>query len=321
MNSLGAGGEETPGTVDAANALTFCLMVVTCFLSSIVVKRIGVKGALIVGTMGYCPYAAGLYTNSRYDNQWFVLVGAALCGLSAGIFWSIEAAIALSYPEPENQGRFLGFWLTFRVLGQIVGGAINLGVNVNRSTAGGVSYHVYEAFIALQALAPFAALLLTPPSKVERTDGVPVRLGINHDTWFELKAMAKLFVRRDFLLVVPLIAQAVYAEAVFFTFESLWFSVRARALGSFLSGIVAVTFGNVLGYWLDNTKISLKTRSRSAFVTIFVLQGAWWIWATILVTDFNRTDPTYDWLDPGFGKAFALFLFWVSGFQINYLFL
>lgn len=207
------------------------------------------------------------------------------------------------------------------MLGQIVGGAINLGVNVHRSTAGGVSYHVYEAFIALQALAPFAALLLTPPSKVERTDGVPVRLGINHDTWYELQAMAKLFVRRDFLLIVPLIAQAVYAEAVFFTFESLWFSVRARALGSFLSGIVAVTFGNVLGYWLDNTKISQKTRSRGAFVTIFVLQGAWWIWATILVTDFDKTDPTYDWSDPGFGKAFALFLFWVSGFQIYYLFL
>ena len=27
----------------------------------------------------------------------------------------------------------------------------------------------------------------------------------------------------------------------------MWFSVRARALGSFLSGIVAVTAGNMLG--------------------------------------------------------------------------
>jgi hypothetical protein len=26
-----------------------------------------------------------------------------------------EAAIALSYPEPENKGKFLGFWLSFRV--------------------------------------------------------------------------------------------------------------------------------------------------------------------------------------------------------------
>jgi hypothetical protein len=113
----------------------------------------------------------------------------------------------------------------------------------------------------------------------------------------------------------------VYAESVFFTFQALWFSVRARALGSFLSGIVAVTLGNVLGRFLDHTKLSLKARSRSAFFTILSLQGAWWIWATILVTKFDKTNPTYDWVDQGFGKGFALFLFWVAGFQLNYMFL
>lgn len=87
MNSLGAGGEETPFLVNGANALTFGLMVLSCFFSSILVRLIGIKGALIFGTMGYAPYAAGLYTNNRYGNQWFVLFGAALCGISAGVFW------------------------------------------------------------------------------------------------------------------------------------------------------------------------------------------------------------------------------------------
>lgn len=92
--------------------------------------------------MGYAPYAAGLYTNNRFGNEWFVLVGAALCGITAGIFWMAEAAIALSYPEPKNQGRFLGFWISFRLGGQIVGGAINLGLNAQRNTAGSVSANV-----------------------------------------------------------------------------------------------------------------------------------------------------------------------------------
>jgi hypothetical protein len=51
------------------------------------------------------------------------------------------------------------------------------------------------------------------------------------------------------------------------------------------------------------------------------LQGAWWIWATILTTDFRRNKPTYDWVDKGFGKGFALFLLWVAGFQLNYMYL
>lgn len=43
MNSLGGGGEESPWLVDAANALTFCLMVLTCALSGIFVKYLGIR--------------------------------------------------------------------------------------------------------------------------------------------------------------------------------------------------------------------------------------------------------------------------------------
>ncbi|KAI9685821.1 MAG: hypothetical protein M1822_004099 [Bathelium mastoideum] len=321
MNSLGAGGEEKPYLVNGANALTFCLMVVSCAFSSVVVRSIGIKWTLIIGTMGYAPYAAGLYTNNRFGTEWLVLFGAALCGISAGIFWMAEAAIALSYPEPYNQGRFLGFWLSFRVGGQILGGAINLGVNARNGEAGKVSYHVYQAFIALQALGPFAGLLLNKPSQVQRKDNVRVDMSITNSVRKELFLTAKLFFSKDFLLIVPLIGQAVYTEAVMFTFESLWMSVRARALGSFLSGIVALVAGNILGAFLDRNRLSLKTRARTAFITILTLQGAWWVWATVLVTQFQRTHPTYDWVDHGFGKAFALFLFLVMNFQINYLYL
>ncbi|KAJ5666832.1 hypothetical protein N7462_011241 [Penicillium macrosclerotiorum] len=321
MNSLGGGGEEKPYLVNAANALTFCLMVVSCFLSSVIVRLIGIKWTLIVGTMGYAPYAAGLYTNNRFGDEWLVILGAALCGASAGIFWMAEAAIALAYPEPYNQGRFLGFWLGFRVGGQILGGAINLGINVNRSTSGSVSYTVYLIFIALQALGPFAGLLLNEPSQVQRKDGFPVKLQVSNSIGYELKTTAKLFVSRKFRLIIPFICQAVYTEAVMFSYESLWFSVRARALGSFLSGVVALIAGNLLGMFLDKKSISLKTRTRSAFFFVVSWQGLCWTWASVVTTEFQKTNPVYDWSDPEFGRAFTLFLFWVAGFQLNYMYL
>lgn len=321
MNSLGGGGEEEPYLVNAANALTFGLMVVSCFLSSIVVRFIGIKWTLIVGTMGYAPYAAGLYVNNRFGDEWLVILGAALCGVSAGIFWMAEAAIALSYPEPYNQGRFLGFWLSFRVGGQILGGAINLGINSRRSTSGSVSYTVYLIFIALQALGPFAGLLLSSPSNVQRKDGIKVKLQVDNGILYELRKMSKLFISRKFLCIIPFICQAVYTEAVMFSYEGLWFSVRARALGSFLSGIIALIIGNLLGAFLDNKSISLKRRTRSAFFFVVGWQGMCWIWASVVTTEFNKTSPVYDWADPGFGKAFPLFLFWVAGFQLNYMYL
>lgn len=50
MNSLGAGGAASPHLVNSANALTFCLMVVSCYFSSVIVHYVGIKGALIFGT-------------------------------------------------------------------------------------------------------------------------------------------------------------------------------------------------------------------------------------------------------------------------------
>ena len=168
--------------------------------------------------MGYAPFAAGLYTNNRFGNEWFVLVGAALCGISAGIFWAAEAAIAIAYPEPWNKGKALGYWLTYRLGGQILGGAINLGLNADRNEAGKVSYTVFVVFIALQASGPLVGFLLNKPDQVQRKDGKKVELKIERSIGDELKQVTKLFFTKNYLLIVLWIGQAVFAEAVFFTY-------------------------------------------------------------------------------------------------------
>ncbi|KAK3951349.1 major facilitator superfamily domain-containing protein [Pseudoneurospora amorphoporcata] len=321
MNSLGAGGAASPNLINAANAITFCLMVLSSYLSSALMYFVGVKGALIFGCIGFAPFAAGLYTNNRYGNEWLVLVGAALCGISAGVFWAAEASIAIAYPEPWNRGKALGYWLSFKLFGQMLGGAINLGLNATNDQAGQVSYTVFLVFIAIQAAGPFLGFLLNSPDKVQRKDGKKVDLTITQNPWLEIKATTKLFFTKKFLLLLLWIGNAVFSESVFFTYLAMWFSVRSRALGSLMSGIVPVIGGNILGWWLDRNSISLKIRSRVAFWTLVVIQGAWWTWATVLVTRFKETKPTFDWTTPGFGAAFGVFVLLAMGFQLNYLFL
>ncbi|CAK49032.1 uncharacterized protein An09g01110 [Aspergillus niger] len=274
MNSLGGGGSESPYLVDAANALTFGLMVFSCFFGSVVVRIVGIKWTLILGTVGYAPYAAGLYTHNRFGTDWLVLFGAALCGLSAGIFWMAESAIALSYPEPENQGRFLGLWLSFRVGGQILGGAINLGLNVHRNTAGSVSYAVFGVFIALQALGPAAGLLLTEPGKVMRRDGMKVKLRIAHSACAADRA-GDVHGGGD-VHVLGSVVQCAGAGA-----------------GQFLLGCVGA------GVWQS------------------VGGGGWWIWATVVTTQYtNEGRSGIDWVDEGFAKGFVLYLMWVAGYFV-----
>lgn len=230
-------------------------MVVSCRLTSGLVKYVGVKGALVIGIMEFSVYSAGLYLNNRYGVEWLVIFGAACCGVSAGIFWVSEAAIAIVYPEPRNRGRLVAYWLSWTWLGQIVGGAINLGLNADRNEVGKVSWKVYLVFIVLQALGPFTALLLNNPTQAQRPSGKPVDMTIFDHPLKEFKATTRTCLKKEFLLLVVWIGQGVYSEAVFFTYVALWFSVRSRALGSFISGIVAVITGNVLGLWLDQNQM------------------------------------------------------------------
>jgi len=131
-----------------------------------------------------------------------------------------EAAIAIAYPEPWNKGKALGYWLTYRLSGQILGGAINLGLNADRDQAGKVSYTVFLVFISLQSTGPFVGFLLNKPEKVQRKDGKKVELKILENPWFEIKETTRLFFTKRFLLTVLWIGQAVFAEAVFFTYLS-----------------------------------------------------------------------------------------------------
>ncbi|MBE3045811.1 hypothetical protein IMZ48_25360, partial [Candidatus Bathyarchaeota archaeon] len=293
--------------------------VLSCWLTSELVRYTGIKGALVLGTAGYPVYSAGLYLNNRYGVEWLVIFGAACCGISAGIFWATEAAIAIVYSEPRNRGKMVAYWLSFTRLGQIVGGAINLGLNADRSEVGSVSYVVYLIFIVLQAMGFFVAMLLTPPSKLQRPGMPKADLSIFDNPLKEFVETTRVFIRKEFLLLVLYFGQAVFSESVYYSYNALWFSVRSRALASFLGGIAAVICGNVLGVWLDQNQIALRKRARWAFAVIMTLQGAWWVWITINVTEYHRTQPAFDWEDPGFGRGVGVYIFLAVGFQLNYI--
>ncbi len=274
MAALGAGGSQDPSTVNAANSLTFGLMVVTSLFTSSLINYTSVKFALIFGTIGYAPYAAGLYLNSVNQSQWLIILGAALCGISAGTFWSVEGAIALGYPERLKQARYISYWLMFRVLGQLLGGIINLALNYNDAEKGSISTNTYLVFVVLQCIGPLWAMLLSPPHKVQRTDKTPVYLHIESSTRRELKLMWKTITKPQVLLLLPIIWQSTWSEALIGTYAVNYFTVRSRALGSLLAAVTSSLSNYILGFFLDWKKPSVNSRAKWSFGVIYTLQAA-----------------------------------------------
>ena len=138
----------------AGNAVLFTLMTFTCLSGSVVINHVGLRYTMALGTTGYALYSAALYQNNRYGTQWFIYLGSAACGITAGFFWAAEGAIMLSYPPPESRGRYLAYWLAYRNSGAILGGAIKLAFNYSGRSLGKLNWKTYIVFVVLREFSP-----------------------------------------------------------------------------------------------------------------------------------------------------------------------
>ncbi|KAI1392051.1 MFS general substrate transporter [Hypoxylon trugodes] len=310
MNGLGVGGSQSPDLVNAANALLYAFMTITCFISPWLTNAIGFRWTLSLGTLGYPLYAAGLYVNNRFGSTWFVYVGAVACGISAGFFWGVEGAIATGYPEQHKRGRYIATWFTFRNFGNIIGGAISLALNINVNHRGQVGYQTYLGFIAIQCLGCVFALLLSNPEKVQRDDGTRIEAprGIHWRT--ELREMWRLARSKSILLLTPLFWYFGWTQAYPGTYLATYFTVRSRALGSFMAAIVGT-----IATWLSGILVDIQwtkkrqNRAVTTFVIIALLNSATWIWAVFIQNEYRHTLPVLDWGNQAtFGRGFGVYM-------------
>lgn len=317
LGGLGAGGAAEPFAVSAANALVYGLFSIVCVAAGAINNRIGLKYGLALGAIGYPLYGAGLYTNNVNATTWFMLFGSALCGISAGFFWAAEAAIIIGYPSPGDRAFYLAIWQTAKAAGPIVGGAINLGLNANRTTAGSVSSSTYIVFIVIMCLGLPIALCLSPAHKIWRKDGSKVVSQPAASWAAEFKAVGNLFISRRILLLLPAFFISYFYNGFMSTWLTTYFTVRSRAFSSFFTNFAGIISSFIIAGLLDSQKLHIKTRGRIAFISIITILIGTWIWATILQKQFYEASeaPVFDWFQGGFGKSYALVFFWQFGGQ------
>ncbi|GJN94059.1 hypothetical protein Rhopal_007123-T1 [Rhodotorula paludigena] len=307
--ALGAGGALEPYLVNAGNSIVFALMGLGCILAPVLVNKLGVKTTLIGGTVGWSVYTAALYQNNRYGTEWFVIFGAVICGASAGLYWASEGAILLAYPEPHKRARYLSMWLFFKNSGQIIAGAINLGTNIHRSTGGKVNYKTLLSFLALQVVAFPAAFLISPPGKVVRKDRSPIHVADQTGTVEQFRLLWKTCRTQKIGVLLPIFFSSWFYWGYASTYLTLYFSVRARALASFLSAICGVAVTTLLGVFLDSQRWSLATRARVGGATVVTLFSAMLVWAVVVQKIYTDTNPgKLDWTSPQFGRGFGLYI-------------
>lgn len=318
LNNLGAGGAAEPYAVSAANALVYGLFFIVCIAAGAINNRIGLRYGLALGAVGYPLYGAGLYVNNTRAVTWFMLLGSALCGLSAGFFWAAEAAIIIGYPSPQDRAFYLAVWQTAKAAGPIVGGAINLSLNASKATSGSVSPATYIVFIVIMCLGLPIALLLSPADKIRRRDGTRVLIQREATLGREFGAVWALLQSRRIVLLLPAFFISYFYNGLLSTWLTNYFTVRARAFSSFFTNFAGIFSSFLIASLLDRQRIPIRTRARVAFASIVLVLTGTWVWAIILQKQYYYDDnapPVWDWFTRGFNASYALVFFWTFAGQ------
>ncbi|KAE8324466.1 hypothetical protein BDV39DRAFT_195021 [Aspergillus sergii] len=266
MNSLGAGGAQSPFLINAANALVFGL-------------RQRLVCASWIGSMWFI-------VSLRFPVDSYPFSYAKT---RAGLFWASEGAVALGYPEPTKRGRYMN--------------------SAEAKSKGKVGSQTYLIFVALQCLAVPLAIFLSPPEKVQRSDGSKVRI-VLQDSWrAEMRELWKLSCRREVLLLLP-IFWAAYFNQYSGNFTTYYFGVRARALIGFVSNFARLLSSGMISRFLDYRGISIKKRVTYSFFYVILVHIATWVYAWVIQEKYTANPPSLDWSDKGFTEGLFVILLW-----------
>ncbi|GAB1193968.1 hypothetical protein APSETT444_003205 [Aspergillus pseudonomiae] len=164
ITGLGGGGLATPQVSNISTAIRYATLAV--------VNKIGVKWALVIGSMSFPIQGSAYYCNSKFGNQWYLILSGAIGGIGTACWYVAEAGAIMTLAPSGARGKYLALWIVSRNLGQLVGGAINL---------------------------PFA-LLITPFERVIRSDGTQIVTAETLSTKQELKRIVKTITSRLIVL-------------------------------------------------------------------------------------------------------------------------
>lgn len=260
------------------------------------INKLGIKKSCVIAAIAMPLAGLSYYSNAQYGITWFLLTAQFIGGFTSGFLYVAEATAMLSYPMQDERGFYLGIWSAMRNSGSIFGGAINFAKNYDNSKAGGIVPSTYLLFVTLEFTGLIWALNLTPTHLVQRSNGTKIST-LSSTTWrHELNTLHyHLRQKKTWLLSVPAF-YSFYHGGTLSSYLSLHFTIRSRALSSFISPLLAVpsviAYGRLL---LDLKQFSQRKRAKIAALFWVVPQMVCLLWISFEYSKFDGGFPILDY--------------------------
>ncbi|KAI9696774.1 MAG: hypothetical protein M1836_005136 [Candelina mexicana] len=277
LNGLGGGGQVAAAAADNANVSLYSTFSVVGFFAGTFANALGIKLTLSFGGLGYCIYASALLCYNHTKNTGFLIFAGALLGICAGLLWTAQGAIMMSYPPEGSKGRYISwFWMIFN-LGAVIGSLIPLGENLH-STNNNVNDGTYIGFIVLMFVGAVLAWCLIDAKNVVRSDGSRV-IAMKHPTWkSEILGLWEVLCHDSYIVMLfPMfLASNWFYTYQFNDFNLARFNIRTRALNNTLYWSSQIIGAYTVGYALDLQSFRRSLRAKAALLVLFLITMAIW---------------------------------------------
>ncbi|CAM8903557.1 unnamed protein product [Rhodiola kirilowii] len=277
LTGMGGGGQVDKSANNNANTALYTTFSIFGILGGGIYNIFGPRLTLVTGCSTYVLYAGSFLYYNHFHHQAFAIVAGALLGVGAGLLWSAQGAMMTSYPTENRKGSYIAlFWSIFN-MGGVIGGLIPFVMNYNRSDAMSVNDGTYIGFMVFMTLGAIISLTILHPSRVVRDDGTKCTNMKYSEVSTELVEVAKLFLNRKMLLIVP----AAWASNFFYSYQfnnvnGALFNLRTRGFNNvFYWG--AQMLGSVgIGYVMDFSFSSKRMRGFVGIGVVATLGTAIW---------------------------------------------
>ena len=333
---MGGAGKASNKIVENASATIAATFTFSSFVAPAVICRIGVVKLAIPSVLAYALYVASYL----FDSDILTITAAALLGVGAGLLWTIQTSLLLSYPAKGEKGRYFSiFWIIFNS-GAALGAIIPLISEWNSGIAPSISTLTYILFIGIILMGAILSFFLKDPNQVIRSDGsfVSSFSMANSATFMEeLSKVVKLILDWRMVLLIPLFAGSNW----FYTYQfnifnnGGLFTLRARSLNNVLYWVCQMFGAGLFGIFLDSKRIPKISKAVISNLFVLFFMTFVWIRAITIQQTFTResgmenkagrgvmidiNDPSYIWLLVeyacfGIGDAiFQTYIYWILG--------
>jgi hypothetical protein len=316
------------------------------FFGGTFVNYLGVKVTLSFGGIGYCIYALSLLLSVHFSVGGFNIFAGALLGVCAGLLWTAQGTIMISYPAEADKGKYFGiFWAIFN-LGAVIGDLVSHALSPEFDTSRlltcnawltfdqiplGESFHTkgnvsasdatYIAFIVLMFCGSIIALLLCNAKDVIRRDGSKVVLMKHPTIVTEFKGLWETLTYEP---LVVLLFPMFWSSNWFVAYQtngvnSAYFSTRTKSLNSCLYYLAQMFGALIFGYAMDIQRFKRSTRAKASLIFTLIITMAIWGGGYAFQRRYTRDSisPTLhpdlvfmDWSTSGYVGPMFLYIFY-----------